>query len=87
MLGLLSFQSGCKTFIVTLLTGSDMSVINSGPKRKDYSDHSSYSYSRIGPKERALNMLLLSQARSFIEYQTHTRDLDAIIPLAVEFIN
>ena len=27
-----------------------MSVINSGPKRKDYSDHS-----RIGPKERALN--------------------------------
>ena len=39
-----SFQSGCKTFIVTLLTGSDMSVINSGPKRKDYSDHSSYFY-------------------------------------------
>ena len=38
-------QSGCKTFIVTLLTGSDMSVINSGPKRKDYSDHSRYSYS------------------------------------------
>ena len=33
---LLSFQSGCKTFIVTLLTGSDMSVINLGPKRKDY---------------------------------------------------
>ena len=31
-------------------TGSDMSVINSGPKRKDYSDHSSYSYSRIAPK-------------------------------------
>ena len=26
-------QSGCKTFIVTLLTGSDMSVINSGPQR------------------------------------------------------
>ena len=43
VLGLLSFQSGCKTFIVTLLTGSDMSVINSGPKRKDYSDHSGYS--------------------------------------------
>ena len=29
-----------------------MSVINSDPKRKNYSDHSSYSYSRIGPKER-----------------------------------
>ena len=29
---------GCKTFIVTLLTGSDMSVVNSGPKRKNYSD-------------------------------------------------
>ena len=47
-------RSGYKTFIVTLLTGSDMSVINSGPKRKDYSDQSSYSYSGIGPKERAL---------------------------------
>ena len=34
-----------------------MSVINYGPKRKDYSDYSSYSYSRIGPKERALNVL------------------------------
>ena len=32
-----------------------MSVINSDPKRKDYSDHSSYSYSGIGPKERALS--------------------------------
>ena len=32
---------------MTLLTGSDMSVINSDPKRKDYSDHSSYSYSGI----------------------------------------
>ena len=53
-----SFQSGSKTFIVTLLTGSDMSVlINSGPKRKDYSDHSSYFYSGIGPKERALSDL------------------------------
>ena len=52
---ILSFQSGCKTFIVTLLTGFDMSVINSGPKRKDYSDHSSYSYSGIGPKERAIS--------------------------------
>ena len=38
------------------ITGSDMSVINSGPKRKNYFDHSSYSYSGIGPKERALNM-------------------------------
>ena len=28
-----SDQSGCKTFIVTLLTGSDMSVINSGLKK------------------------------------------------------
>ena len=28
-----------------------MSVINSGLKRKDYSDHSSYSYSGIGPKK------------------------------------
>ena len=46
-----SHSSGCKTFTVTLLTGSDMSVINSGPKRKNYSDHSSYSYSGIGPKE------------------------------------
>ena len=54
VLGLFSFQSGCNTFIATLLTGSDMFVINSGPKRKDYSDHSSYSYSGIGPKERAL---------------------------------
>ena len=27
-----SFQSGCKTFIVTLLTGSDMFVINSARK-------------------------------------------------------
>ena len=26
-----------------------MSVINSGPKKKDYSDHSSYSYSGIAP--------------------------------------
>ena len=33
-----------------------MSVINSGPKRKNYSDHSNYSYSGIGPKERALNI-------------------------------
>ena len=41
--------------IVILLTGSDMSVINSGPKRKNYSDHSGYSYSGIGPKERAIN--------------------------------
>ena len=33
-----------------------MSIINSGPKGKNYSDHSSYSYSYsgIGPKERAL---------------------------------
>ena len=38
-----------------LLTGSDMSVINSGPKRNNYSDHSSYSYSGIGPKERTFN--------------------------------
>ena len=37
---------------VTLLTGSDMSVIKSGLKRKNYSD-SSYSYSGIGPKEYA----------------------------------
>ena len=50
VLVLLSFQSGCKSFIVTLLTGSDMSVMNSGPKRKDYSDHSSYSYPGIGPQ-------------------------------------
>ena len=55
---LLSFQSGCKTFIVTLLTGSDMSVINSGPKRKNYSDHSRYSYSGIGPKECTLKILV-----------------------------
>ena len=41
---------------MTLLTGSDMSVINSGPKRKDYSDHSSYSYPGIGPKERAFTI-------------------------------
>ena len=41
---------GCKTFIVTLLTGSDKSVMNTGPERKDYSDHSSYSYSGIGPE-------------------------------------
>ena len=40
---------------MALLTGSDMSVINSDPKKKNYSDHSSYSYSGIGPKERALN--------------------------------
>ena len=33
-----------------------MSVINSGPKRKDYSDHSSCSYSGIGPKERTLSV-------------------------------
>ena len=31
-----------------------MSVINSGLKRKNYSDHSSYSFSGIGPKEHAL---------------------------------
>ena len=41
---------------MTLLTGSDMSVINSGPKRKNYSDHSSYSYSGIGLKRCALNL-------------------------------
>ena len=28
-----------------------MSLINSNPKRKNYSDHSSYSYSGMGPKE------------------------------------
>ena len=39
---------------MTLLTGSDMSVIISGQKRKTYSNNSSYSYSGIGPKERAL---------------------------------
>ena len=50
-----SLQSDCKTFIVTLLTGFDMSVINSDPKRKNYSDHSSYSYSGLSPKERSLN--------------------------------
>ena len=33
-----------------------MSVINSGPKRKNYSAHSSYSYSGIGPKECALKV-------------------------------
>ena len=33
-----------------------MSVINSGPKRKDYSDHSSYSYSGIGLKRCTLNL-------------------------------
>ena len=38
-----------KTFIVTLLTASDMSVIN-------YSDYPSYSYSGIGPKEHTLNI-------------------------------
>ena len=43
---------------VTLLTGSDMSVINSGPKRKNYSDHSSYSYSGIGPQKRVLRVIL-----------------------------
>ena len=53
-----SFPSGCKTFIVTLLTGSNMSVINSGPKRENYSDYSSYSYSMIGPKEHTLSYLV-----------------------------
>ena len=33
-----------------------MSVINSGLKRKDYSDHSSYSYSGIGPKEATIRI-------------------------------
>ena len=31
-----------------------MSVINSGPKRKDYSDNPSYSYSVIGPEKHSL---------------------------------
>ena len=60
-----------KPFIVTLLTGSDMSVINSGPKRKNYSDHSSYSYSGIGPKERALNLTLLTLFLTFVLCRTH----------------
>ena len=37
-----------------------MSVINSGLKRKDYSDHSSYSYSRIVPKTRPYYVLFFS---------------------------
>ena len=58
--------------MVTLLTGSDMSVINSGPKRKDYSDHSSYSYSGIGPKERALKLtLLMTLFLTFVLCRTH----------------
>ena len=48
-----------------LLTGSDMSVINSGPKRNNYSDHSSYSYSGIGPK----NAPLISQALWEMSYR------------------
>ena len=50
VLRLLWFQNGCETFIATLLTGSDMSVINSGLNRKYYSDHSSHSYSGTYPK-------------------------------------
>ena len=57
VLELLSSQSGCQTFIVTLLTGSDMSVINSGPGR------SSYSYCGIGPKECALRFHFQSSHR------------------------
>ena len=66
--GLLSFQSGCKTFIVTLLTGSNnvMSVINSGPKSKDYSDYSSYSYSGIGPQNAPLDSRWWSSIAKFI---------------------
>ena len=46
---------------MTLLTGSDTSVINSDTKKKNYSDHSSYSYSGIDPKERALNFARLHE--------------------------
>ena len=58
---------------MALLTGSDMSVINSGPKRKNYSDHSSYSYSRIGPKERALISLhAAARIKSTLSYNLNT---------------
>ena len=42
-----------------MLTGSDMSVINSGLKRKSYSNNSNYSHSGIGPKEHALNIIAM----------------------------
>ena len=48
-------RRGCKTFSDTVNWFWPVSVINSGPKRKKYSDHSSYSYCRIGPNKCTLS--------------------------------
>ena len=86
VLELLSFQNGCKTFIVTLLV-SDMSVINSGPNRKNYSDHSSYSYSGIVPQKHPVTCICLDNSSASFPFPLYSNvESDTSVVISRSFL-